>query len=143
MTYTEQRDDLVWAYAALLSLLCAAVVWGQASAEQRTGIAVMLVLLGAVTLVMSWLSVRLTADELRVSLGAGLFTRRIPRRAIAGVRVVPAPSPLGVGVRLLSDGWLYSLRPQAEYVEVRLSDGSRLVIGTREARKLADQIGRA
>ncbi|AAF10646.1 hypothetical protein [Deinococcus radiodurans] len=143
MTYAEQRDDLVWAYAALLSLLCAAVVWGQASAEQRTGIAVMLMLLGAVTLVMSWLSVRLTADELRVSLGAGLFTRRIPRGAIAGVRVVPAPSPLGVGVRLLSDGWLYSLRPQAEYVEVRLSDGSRLVIGTREARKLADQIGRA
>ena len=143
MTYTEQRDDIVWAYAALLALLCAGLVWGQASSEQASGVAVMLALLGLVTLVMSRLTVRLTTDELRVSLGAGLFARRIPRGDIVGVRVVPAPSPFGVGVRLLSDGWLYSLRPQAEYVEVRLSDGSRLVIGTREARKLADQIGRA
>ena len=143
VAYTEQRDDIVWAYAALLTLLCAGLVWGQASSEQASGVAVTLALLGLVTLVMSRLTVRLTADELRVSLGAGLFARRLPRAAIAGVRVVPAPSPFGVGVRLLNDGWLYSLRSQAEYVEVRLSDGSRLVIGAREARKLADQLSRA
>ncbi len=140
MNYVERRDDIVWAYAGLLAVVCLGLWLGQASTEQVLGLGVPLTLLALVVLVMSRLSVQASADELRVSLGAGFFSRRIARGDILSINIVPPPSVFGVGLRLLPDGWLYSLGPVSAFVEIRLTDGSRLLIGSAQPQELAAQI---
>ncbi|MDO4247269.1 MAG: hypothetical protein Q4C89_14715 [Deinococcus sp.] len=140
MQHIERRNDVVWAYAAVLTLLCGGMALGQASPEQVTGISVTLLMLGLLALTMSRLSIKSRGDALRISLGAGFFSRRLSRDDIASVRVVPSPSAFGVGLRLLPDGWLYSLRQTGAVVEIQLLNGSRLLIGSTEPEELAAQI---
>jgi len=96
--------------------------------------------LGVILVGLGWvfssLTVEVTPTQLIWFFGPGLLRKRLPREEIIGVAPVRNPWWWGWGIHLTPRGWLYNV-DGLEAVEVALSNGSALRIGSDEARALA------
>lgn len=129
MTVSRRLDALVWAFAALLTVtLLGLAVTGETGDPRVLPAYGLLAVMGGLAATLSRLSARVQGGVLSVWLGPGLFRQSCPLAEIAGVRSLHLHSPSAVGLRLLPDGWLYSIGG-ADFTEVRLRDGRRLLIG--------------
>jgi hypothetical protein len=102
--------------------------------------AVPFVPLAAILVAVGWmfssLTVEVTSTRLIWFFGPGLLRKSIEREAIVGVSPVRNPWWYGWGVHLTPRGWLYNVGG-LDAVELALSNGSTLRIGSDEARALA------
>jgi hypothetical protein len=110
-----------------------AVGWFARRAVPYVPLAVILV---AVGWMFSSLTVEVTSTRLIWFFGPGLLRKSIEREAIVGVSPVRNPWWYGWGVHLTPRGWLYNVGG-LDAVELALSNGSTLRIGSDEAPALA------
>jgi hypothetical protein len=88
------------------------------------------------------LTVEVSGEHLRLWFGPGFPRQSIPVRLIQSVRVV-TNSPLhGWGIHWAAPGWIYNVSG-LRGVELRLSDGRRVRIGSDEPEALAQAIEQA
>ncbi|PNY80091.1 hypothetical protein [Deinococcus koreensis] len=143
MIFVQSRTVIVWVYAGLLAVVLTGMIFTDTtSSPDALPIFGILGVMGVLVATLSRLSVTLSDDTLSVWLGPGLFRQAIPLSDIAGVSVVNISSPFAVGLRLLPDGWLYSLGGQ-EFTEVRLIGGRRLLVGLGAASGLSEAVRRS
>ena len=90
------------------------------------GIAFILI---AAALPFSSLHVLVRDGRLRIKLGGLITVRDVPLADIAAVQRFRPPSLVGVGIRWLAEGTLYTVT-LGDAVEIRLHDGSRFFIGS-------------
>ncbi len=88
-----------------------------------------LVVLAAVLLLFSSLTVEVDDEALRIAFGPGLVRHAWPLEGIRSWRAVRNPWWYGWGIHLTPGGWLYNVSG-SEAVEVEFSDGRRRRIGT-------------
>jgi hypothetical protein len=88
-----------------------------------------LVVLPAVLLLFSSLTVEVDDEALRIALSPGLVRHAWPLEGIRSWRAVRNPWWYGWGIHLTPGGWLYNVSG-SEAVEVVFSDGRRRRIGT-------------
>ena len=93
-------------------------------------------LLAATGWALSSLTVEVTPTRLIWFFGPGLLRKSIEREAIIGATPVRNPWWYGWGIHLTPRGWLYDVGG-LDAVELALSDGSRLRIGSDEPAALA------
>ena len=93
-------------------------------------------LLAATGWALSSLTVEVTPTRLNWFFGPGLLRKSIEREAIIGATPVRNPWWYGWGIHLTPRGWLYEFGG-LDAVELALSDGSRLRIGSDEPAALA------
>jgi hypothetical protein len=102
--------------------------------------AVPFVPLAAILIALGWvfssLTVEVTAPRLTWFFGPGLLRKSIDRAAIVSVSPVRNRWWYGWGIHRTPHGWLYNVGG-LDAVEVVLTDGSRLRIGSNEAAALA------
>ena len=100
----------------------------------RAGIGLALVLLVILALFHS-MTVRVGADEVRISLGVGLIRKRIPVASIRSCRIVRNPWYYGWGIHLFPGGILYNVSGMRA-VELTLDNQRGFRIGTDEPEAL-------
>ncbi len=96
----------------------------------------LLLLVGALLVMFSTLTVAVEDQVLRLAFGPGLIGKRIPLGSIRAVRVVRNPWYYGWGIRLTPSGWLWNVSGSGG-VELQLTGGARFRVGTDEPEKLA------
>lgn len=128
MTFRRRNDAVVWGYAVLVGLVLLLTSLSGVEVGQVAPALASLAVLALPVALLSRLSLRVDATGFSVWLGPGLFRRTCPRAAIVSIQAAAAPSPFGVGLRLVPGGWLYSLGGR-DFAEIRFVDGSRLLIG--------------
>ena len=94
------------------------------------------VMMGMVALLFHNLTVEIDATPLRFRFGVGLIRQRIPLAEIADARPVRNTWLDGWGIHRTPHGWLYNVSGW-EAVEITLTSGQRLRLGTDEPRRLA------
>jgi len=94
------------------------------------------VMMGMVALLFHNLTVEIDATPLRFRFGVGLIRQRIPLAEIADARPVRNTWLDGWGIHRTPHGWLYN-GSGWEAVEITLTSGQRLRLGTDEPRRLA------
>ena len=82
------------------------------------------------------LTVEIDATHLMFRFGIGLIRKRIPLAEIAAVQPVRNTWLYGWGIHRTPHGWLYNVSGW-EAVEITLTSGQRLRLGTDEPRRLA------
>ncbi len=87
------------------------------------------------------LTVEVTPDEVRVSLGPGWIRRRFRAEDILGARAVRNPWYYGWGIRLTPHGWLFNVSG-FDAVEVELKSKRKFRIGTDDPERLLEAIRR-
>lgn len=143
MTFLKSRTIIVWGYAAVLTAaLSGLLITGTATSPDALPVFGVLAVMGMLVATLSRLGAAVQGGTLSVWLGPSLFRQVYPLAAIAKVNVVKVEFPFAVGLRLLPDGWLYSLGGQ-DFTEVRLVGGRRVLIGFGEESGLPDALRRA
>jgi hypothetical protein len=84
----------------------------------------------------AFLTVEVSERELMWHFGGGFWPNRIARSDIARVERVPLAWWLGIGIRHTPRTWIYLVAPGAG-IEVTLTDGQRVCIGTDDPEGLA------
>ena len=122
----------------VVSLLLSAVLF--AGLGMMTGLMPLAVIgpvLMAVSLALFYaLTVEIDAAHLRFRFGVGLIRKRIPLAEIVAVEPVRNSWLYGWGIHRTPHGWLYNVSGW-EAVEITLTSGQRLRLGTDEPQKLA------
>jgi hypothetical protein len=103
---------------------------------------VLLVLMGAVTILFSTLTVTVSDEELRFYFGPGFWERRFPVEDIERVEVVRNSALHGWGIRYTHHGWLYDVSG-LRAVEIVVRGEEQLRIGTDEPEQLKRALERA
>jgi hypothetical protein len=93
------------------------------------------VLMGIVALLFYDLTVEIDASHLSFRFGVGLIRQRIPLAEIVAVTPVRNSWLYGWGIHRTPHGWLYNVSGW-EAVEITLTSGKRLRLGTDEPRRL-------
>jgi hypothetical protein len=122
----------------VLGLAWVAALWGAVRAAQPVAITVA-VLVGALLVLFSSLTVIVHEQAVVVFFGPGLIRRSIPLRRVRDVRAVQTPWYYGWGIRLTPYGWLWNVHGLGG-VEIQFDDGHRFRIGSDEPDKLAAAI---
>jgi hypothetical protein len=127
-----------FATVVVVSLLLAAVLFaGLGMMAGFMPLAVLGPALMAVFLALFYaLNVEIDATHLRFRFGIGLIRKRIPLAEIADARPVRNTWLYGWGIHRTPHGWLYNVSGW-EAVEITLTSGQRLRLGTDEPRRLA------
>ena len=94
------------------------------------------ILMGSAALLFYNLTVEIDATHLRFRFGIGLIRKQIPLAEIADARPVRNTWLYGWGIHRTPHGWLYHVSGR-EAVEITLTSGQRLRLGTDEPRRLA------
>ena len=94
------------------------------------------VMIGIMALLFYNLTVEIDATHLRFRFGIGLIRKRIPLAEIADARPVRNSWLYGWGIHRTPHGWLYNVSGW-DAVEITLTSGQRLRLGTDEPRRLA------
>jgi hypothetical protein len=81
------------------------------------------------------LTIRISAEELSFAFGVGLVSKRIAIDEIDGCAIVRTHWYNGWGIKLVRGGLLYNVSG-FDAVEVRLSSGRRVLIGTDQPQEL-------
>ncbi|MFO1419503.1 MAG: hypothetical protein U1F59_00790 [Candidatus Competibacteraceae bacterium] len=94
------------------------------------------VMMGIVALLFHNLTIEIDAVHLVFRFGIGLIRQRIPLAEIVAVQPVRNSWLYGWGIHRTPHGWLYNVSGW-EAVEITLTSGKRLRLGTDEPQKLA------
>lgn len=94
------------------------------------------ILMGVAALLFYDLTVEIDATHLIFRFGIGLIRKRIPLAEIVAVSPVRNSWLYGWGIHRTPHGWLYNVSGW-EAVEITLTSGQRLRLGTDEPRRLA------
>lgn len=97
------------------------------------------IMMGIVALLFYALTVEIDATHLRFRFGVGLIRKRIPLAEIAAVQPVRNSWLYGWGIHRTPHGWLYNVSGW-EAVEITLTSGKRLRLGTDEPRRLVQAL---
>jgi hypothetical protein len=133
MTYHHtQRGTLIVIVCLALALIDAAILWrvGQSSA------AIPLIVLIAVAVAFSSLTVEVNGKELRWYFGPGLWTHRLPIDEIETVAIARNQWWNGFGIRMRPGFRLYNVSG-LDAVELRLKSGEIRRIGTDDTQGLS------
>ncbi|HVZ49307.1 MAG TPA: hypothetical protein VG916_11025 [Gemmatimonadaceae bacterium] len=130
---------IVVVIAALVSVLPIALVAQSGDVVQALLIGLpILLIVGNLTTLTTWVE----GDEIGLRFGLGLYLRRIDARTVRHARVAEPPALSGIGIRLISGGWLYNVGSD-RVVELDLEGGRRVMIGTNEPEALLAAIATA
>ena len=94
------------------------------------------VMMGIVALLFHNLTVEIDAIHLHFRFGIGLIRKRVPLAEIVEAKPVRNSWLYGWGIHRTPRGWLYHVSGR-EAVEITLTSGQRLRLGTDEPRRLA------
>lgn len=136
---TYRHTQIGWVLLAALAAGAGVVIFATGKTGWSTAASVVLTLLIAVAVLFCTLTVRIDGGLVECRYGPGLICKYIPLATIRGVRPVRTEWYQGWGIRLTSDGWLFNVSG-LDAVEVELSDGKRIRIGTDEPQTLAAAI---
>jgi hypothetical protein len=134
-----RHTQIGWVLLAALAAGAGVVVFAAGKAGWSTPASVVLTLLIAVAVLFCTLTVMINGGLIECRYGPGLIRKYIPLATVRGVRTVRTAWYQGWGIRLTSDGWLFNVSG-LDAVEVELSDGKRIRIGTDEPQALAAAI---
>ena len=85
------------------------------------------------------LTVTIDDEHIRLSLGLGLFRKRIPLSQVVSCRTVRNRLWYGFGIRYVFDGWMWNVSGM-DAVQLTYEDGRHFRIGTDEPEALAAAI---
>jgi hypothetical protein len=134
-----RHTQIGWVLLAALAAGAGVVVFAAGKAGWSTPASVVLTLLIAVAVLFCTLTVMINGGLIECRYGPGLIRKYVPLATVRGVRTVRTAWYQGWGIRLTSDGWLFNVSG-LDAVEVELSDGKRIRIGTDEPQALAAAI---
>ncbi|MDS4019691.1 MAG: hypothetical protein RKR03_04155 [Candidatus Competibacter sp.] len=97
------------------------------------------ILMGSAALLFYNLTVEIDATHLTFRFGIGLIRKRVPLAEIVEAKPVRNSWWYGWGIHRTPHGWLYNVSGR-EAVEITLTSGKRLRLGTDEPRRLAQAI---
>ena len=103
---------------------------------------VVLINLNVTAVQFAWLTIEIQDVVLTARFGPGLIRKRVPLATIRTCTVVRNWWWYGWGIRWTPRGWLYNVSGLAA-VELTLTDGRRLRIGTDEPQRLCQAIAQA
>jgi hypothetical protein len=136
---TYRHTQIGWVLLAVLAAGAGVVVFASGKAGWSAASSAVLTLLVIVALLFCTLTVRVGGGEIECRYGPGLVSKHIPLGAVQSVRPVRTEWYQGWGIRLTSDGWLFNVSG-LDAVEVELTDGKRIRIGTDEPQALVAAI---
>ena len=103
--------------------------------ENEKIILLALPVLSVITLLFSSLTISVNKNKITWFFGPFFWRKEILIRCIESVRIVRNKWSYGLGIRLLPTGWYYSVSG-LDAVELTLSDGNKLTLGTNEPKAL-------
>lgn len=124
-----QTGTLVVAALGLGIAVTAVILFAVQAAAERTLVGAVLGFLLLCLYLFRSLSVVVSAQDVEVSFGPGVFRKRLPVDDIIGARRVRNPWYFGWGIRLTPRGWMYNASG-FDAVEVELKDNRAFRIGT-------------
>jgi len=98
-----------------------------------------LVIIGAVLVIFSSLTVAILEDDLEIRFGPGPIRKKFKLREIDSCQIVKNPWYYGWGIRLTPHGWLYRVSG-TDAVEIRMKNGKRYRIGTNVPDELQEAV---
>lgn len=135
--YHHTQSGTITRVAAIGGLVVAALLLLRM--DTRPVLWLLLVLAGLGVFAFSSLTVELDQERLRFWFGPGVFGHTFPLHEIARCTAVRNPWWYGWGIHLTPRGWLYNVSGR-EAVELELTDGRRLRIGTDEPDRLCEAL---
>ena len=147
MSYQYQHSQpavLLWAITGIVVIFCLMLAIGLAidDAYQGDVLPGMLMLALPIVAILAFfhsLTVKISADELRLAFGIGLIRKRFTIADIQSVSVVKNHWYQGWGIRKIRSGWLYNVSG-FDAVEISLRNGRCYRIGTDQPRELCRAI---
>ncbi|MDB9519465.1 hypothetical protein PN466_21200 [Roseofilum reptotaenium CS-1145] len=94
------------------------------------------------TILLSTLTVTITAERIKCSFGVGLIHKSFPLSSITNTVIVKNPWYYGWGIRLTPRGWMFNISG-LDAVEIELNSQSYFRIGTDEPQALKSAIDEA
>jgi hypothetical protein len=140
---TSYRHTQIGTYI-LVGTSCAILLLGIAGFLAKTlhWMLPAIALLSLVAALFGSLTTEITDGELRCRFGIGLIRKRFPLRRVVRVETVRNSWLYGWGIRYSPHGWLYNVSGLSA-VELSLTDGKSVRIGTDQPDELAEAIRRA
>lgn len=96
-------------------------------------------MIGAALVLFHSLTVEIDADYLMFYFGIGLIRKRIPLLEIVDAKPVRNTGAHGWGIHFTTDGWVYNVSGW-EAVEITLTNGKKLRLGTDQPNQLARKL---
>ncbi|QTL34743.1 hypothetical protein [Pseudoalteromonas viridis] len=104
-----------------------------AKPEEPIGFA--FVIVGIIAILFCSLTITVGEGQIRWFFGPGFWRKSLDYSQIGSARVITTKWYYGLGIRLLSTGWLYNVSG-SHAVELKLKDGTTVSLGTNEPEKL-------
>lgn len=99
----------------------------------------LIILLAGVSFLFHSLNIRVNDQVIQWSFGPGFWKKSISLGAINSVKLIESPWYNGLGIRLISSGWLYIVSGTTA-VELELKNGSKISLGTNDPENLINAI---
>lgn len=100
------------------------------------------VVVGIIAILFSSLTIKVGGGQIRWFFGPGFWRKSLDCTQIDSVKIIKTKWYNGLGIRLLSTGWLYNVSG-LDAVELKLKDGTTVSLGTNEPEKLLEAIKKA
>ncbi len=124
----------------LITGMLIAVVSVRLLAENRVPSVILMIVIYLVGLAMFYaLTIELSAEKLKFWFGIGVVQKTIALSEIQSTKVVKNPWYYFWGVKSIPGGWFYAIVPGTA-VEIELSDGKIIQLGTNQPKKLNQAI---
>ena len=127
---------------AIVTDIIIGVASAAATSGAKPGLLIISLVLLAVAIALSSMTVEIDDRELRAYFGPGITAKRVALSDIAGAEVMPSSAWSGWGIRITPRGMLYNVSGRGA-VEITLKNGNRFRIGTDEEENLKAAIERA
>lgn len=135
MQLPYRHTQIGWVILASLLLPVGIVVPVAVTSVSVVPLVIAVVLVAVTTLLFGTLSIRVDEQSLCLRFGVGLIQKRVPISTIGGYQEVENPWYYGWGIHRYPGGVLYNVAGRSA-IELVLSDGQRVRIGTDEPAKL-------
>ncbi|MCG7534977.1 hypothetical protein [Pseudoalteromonas sp. OOF1S-7] len=100
------------------------------------------VVVGIIAILFSSLTIKIGEGQIRWFFGPGFWRKSLDHSQIESASVITTKWYYGLGIRLMSTGWLYNVSG-SHAVELKLKDGTTVSLGTNEPEKLLAAIEKA
>ncbi|KNC67620.1 hypothetical protein [Pseudoalteromonas ardens] len=97
---------------------------------------------GVIAILFSSLTIKIGEGQIRWFFGPGFWRKSLDYTQIDSAKIIKTKWYNGLGIRLLSTGWLYNVSG-LDAVELKLKDGTTVSLGTNEPEKLLEAIKKA
>jgi hypothetical protein len=124
----------------LITGMLIAVVSVRLLTENRVPSVILMIVVYLIGLAMFYsLTVELSAEKLKFWFGIGIVQKTIALREIQSTKVIKNPWYYFWGIKSIPGGWFYAIAPGTA-VEIELSDGKIIQLGTNQPKKLNQAI---